>query len=424
MNLLVLVHRIPYPPNKGDKIRSWNEVRHLSERHRVHLGCMVDQEEDWSHVEALRARVASLEAVPLMPRRARIASLAAIAGSKPLSVRYFASQRLERWVADTLRREAIDAVFVFSSQMAEYVMDVDLPRVMDFCDVDSEKWREYAARAPRLLRPIYGLEAQRLAAYERAILERFDASVLVTSRERALWQSLPAELLNRVHVIPNGVDLTYFAPGALRPTPPPDPHALVFTGAMDYYANVDAVTFFAHEVLPRVQQRIPQARFFIVGNRPTPAVTRLAQLPGVEVTGFVEDTRAYYARAAACVVPLRIARGIQNKVLEAMAMGRPVVVTTAAGASLGARAGREVVIADGAEDFAAQVVDLLRNPARAEAVGAAARRFVEREYVWERAMSRLESLLEDAVARHRGGKRAVPVAVEEPTPIAVGTSRG
>jgi len=422
MNLLVLVHRIPYPPNKGDKIRSWNEVRHLSERHRVHLGCLVDQEEDGSHVETLRARVASLEAVPLSPRRARLASLTAIAGTKPLSVRYFASTRLRAWVADTLRREAIDAVLVFSSQMAEYVMDVDLPRVMDFCDVDSEKWREYASRAPRLVRPVYALEARRLAAYERAILERFDASVLVTARERALWSHLPADLQSRVHVIPNGVDLKYFAPGALRPSPPPDPHALVFTGAMDYYANVDAVTFFAHEVLPRVRQSVPQARFLIVGNRPTPAVQRLAQLPGVVVTGFVEDTRVYYAGAAACVVPLRIARGIQNKVLEAMAMGRPVVVSPAAGASLGARSGREVVIAEGAEDFAAQVVGLLRDPARAEAVGAAARRFVERKYVWERAMTRLESLLEDAVARRRGGRRTTAVAVEEHTRIAVGTS--
>ena len=424
MNLLVLVHRIPYPPNKGDKIRSWNEVRHLSERHRVHLGCLVDQAEDWTHVEALRAQVASLEAVPLDPRRARIASLGAIPGSKPLSVRYFASQRLKCWVADTLRREPIDAVFVFSSQMAEYVMDIDLPRVMDFCDVDSEKWREYAVYARRLLRPVYALEARRMAAYERAILQRFDASVLVTSRERALWQGLPADLLRRVHVIPNGVDLATFAPGALRPTPPPDPHAIVFTGAMDYYANVDAVTFFAHEVLPRVRQRVPQARFFIVGSRPAPAVTRLAQLPGVEVTGFVEDIRAYYARAAVCVVPLRIARGIQNKVLEAMAMGRAVVATAAAGASLGARPGREIVIADGAENMAAQVVGLLRDPARAAAVGIAARRFVEREHVWESAMSRLESLLQEAVANHRRGAQPLPLGVEVEAAVASGTTRG
>jgi sugar transferase (PEP-CTERM/EpsH1 system associated) len=422
MNLLVLVHRIPYPPNKGDKIRSWNEVRHLSARHRVHLGCFVDQREDWAHVETLRARVASLEAVPLDPRRARLASLTALAGNQPLSVRYFASQRLQAWVNETVRRESMDAVLVFSSQMAPYVMDLDRPRVMDFCDVDSEKWREYAGRAPRILRPIYALEAARLATFERAVLERFDAGILVTARERALWAHLPAALQARVHVIPNGVDLTYFAPGALRPSPPPDPFALVFTGAMDYWANVDAVTHFAREVLPRVQQEIPPARFYIVGNRPVPAVQRLAQLPGVVVTGFVDDTRAYYARAAACVVPLRIARGIQNKVLEAMAMGRPVVVSPAAGASLGARAGREVLVADGAEAFAERVVELLRDPARAEAVGAAARRFVEREYVWDQSMTRLESLLVDAVARRQGGTRPVAVEATAETAIAVGTA--
>lgn len=411
MNLLYLAHRIPYPPNKGDKIRSWNQVRFLSERHRVHLGCLVDQPEDVQHVEMLRPRFASLEAVPIDARRARWASLGALASHEPLSVRYFASRRLHAWVERLVQQEPLDAVVVFSSQMAAYVQDVRLPRLMDFCDVDSAKWREYARRAPLALRPIYALEARRLAAFERRVLQAFDAATLVTAKERELWRHLPAPLLDKVHVVPNGVDLDTFSPQAAPPGSRREAHALVFTGAMDYWANVDAVVFFAREVLPRIRAAIPDATFYVVGSRPAPEVRALVSLPGVVVTGFVDDIRSYYARAGACVVPLRIARGIQNKVLEAMAMGRPVLATPAAFEGLGARAGRDLEVADGAAALAEAAVRLLRDVERSEAMGAAARRFVEREYVWERAMHAFERLVVH-VAGHRGG--AVSSAVATP----------
>jgi sugar transferase (PEP-CTERM/EpsH1 system associated) len=419
MNILYLAHRIPYPPNKGDKIRSWNELRYLAARHTVHLGCLADAPEDLTHVTTLRPLVESLEVAPLAPRRARLASLAALATGGPLSVRYFASTRLRRYVESVLSRGRLDAVLVFSSPMAAYVWDVPLPRVMDFCDVDSDKWSQYAKRAPHALRPVYALEARRLRLYEKAILERFDAATLVTPREKALWSGLPSglpsHLLDKVHVVPNGVDLEYFAPGQPRPAPPRDPYALVFTGAMDYYANVDAVAFFAEEVLPLVQRAVPQATFYIVGSRPTAAVQALERRPGVVVTGFVEDIRSWYARAAVCVVPLRIARGIQNKMLEAMAMGRPVVASTPAAEGLGALAGEELLVADAPEAWAEAVVGLLRARARAEALGEAARRLVERDYVWERSMRRLEELLSDTVrARESAVQRKETSGVEAP----------
>jgi polysaccharide biosynthesis protein PslH len=289
-----------------------------------------------------------------------------------------------------------------------------LPWVMDFCDVDSDKWQQYAARAPWPLRPVYALEARRLRTFEHDLLERCSAATLVTEREKALWSHVPADLFAKVHVIPNGVDLTYFAPLA----PPADaagaPPTVVFTGAMDYYANVDAVVFFAQEVLPRVRAAVPEVRFLVVGNRPTSRVLALARHPGVEVTGFVPDTRPYYVQASVCVVPLRIARGIQNKLLEAMAMGRPVVASSAAADGLGARAGDELRVADEAAAMAAAVVELLRDPQRATAMGDAARRFVAREYVWERSMRRLEQLLETSCSRRRGDGGTSPVPVAEP----------
>lgn len=393
MNLLFLVHRIPYPPNKGDKIRSWNELRYLAARHTVHLGCLVDQPEDWEHVDSLRPLVASLEVAPLDPRLAKLRSLGAIISGGALSVRYFASKKLRAYVDNVLRTQDIDAVLLFSSPMADYVWGAGVPMVMDFCDVDSDKWRQYAERARFPMRAIYELEARRLRAYEEAILERCASAALVTQQERALWDELPAELRSKVHVIPNGVDLGFFAPDALADPPRREPHAMAFTGAMDYHANVDAVRYFADEILPRVRATFADAMFYIVGSRPTAEVQALASRPGIVVTGFVDDIRSYYARSSLSVVPLRIARGIQNKVLEAMAMGRPVLASRPAFEGLGAEQGREICVAGDADDFAAQTIALLNDSERAEALGQAGRGFVEREYVWDGNMRKLEELL-------------------------------
>jgi sugar transferase (PEP-CTERM/EpsH1 system associated) len=400
VNLLFLVHRIPFPPNKGDKIRSYHELRHLASRHRVHVGCFVDAAEDFAHVPALEQLAASVEAIPLDPRRARWRSLGALASRDPLSVRYFASGRLHRWVRDIVARERIDVVLAFSSPMWEFARDLGLPVIMDFCDVDSDKWRQYVERAPLPLRPVYAIEARRLRAYEESVLHGCAGATLVAARERALWSGLPGELLRKVHVVPNGVDLDFFAPGA-GPRPAVDGNAIVFTGAMDYYANVDAVIWFANEILPRVQAVRPEARFWIVGSRPAAEVQALGNRPGITVTGFVDDVREYYARAAACVVPLRIARGIQNKLLEAMAMARPVVATHAAADGLEPGAAQAVRVADDPDAFARETLALLAAPAEAAALGGVARRYVEQVYRWERSLSALEDLLAQAARRGR-----------------------
>src|SRR5262249_54209597 len=303
-----------------------------------------DRREDLVHVPQLRKLVASLAAVPLDARAARLRSLAALASGEPLSVRHFYSPRLAEWVRATAAREPVDAVLLFSSPMFAYAEHLGLPLVMDFCDVDSDKWRQYAERAPRLLRPIYALEARRLRAYEEHVLRRADAAALVAERELRLWENLPADLHAKVHVVPNGVDLEFFAPRAGSDLQQ-EPDAIVFTGAMDYYANVDAVVHFAHEVLPRVRAVVPGAHFWVVGSNPTPEVLALGKRPDTTVTGFVTDVRAYYTPASVCVVPLRIARGIQNKLLEAMAMGRAVVASPAAAGGLRADAAGAIRIA-------------------------------------------------------------------------------
>jgi len=415
MNLLFLVHRIPYPPNKGDKIRSYHELRYLAARHRVHVGCLVDQPEDLAHVATLRQIAASVEAVPLDPRRARLRSLTALASGEPLSVRYFASGALRRWVHETVERERIDAVLLFSSPMFEYVRDLPVPVVMDFCDVDSDKWRQYVAHAPLVMRPVYALEARRLRAYEEKVLRACRSAVLVAERERRMWSSMPDGLLEKVRVIPNGVDLEFFAPHA-GPPAAREPRAIVFTGAMDYYANIDGVTFFADEVLPRIRAAEPDAHFYIVGSRPAPEVVALGKRAGITVTGFVDDVRAYYARAAVCVVPLRIARGIQNKLLEALAMGRPVVATRAAAEGLEPGAADALRTAGDAAALAAECVALLQAPDTAEALGQAGRRYVERAYLWDRALAGLEALLQEAAGSSGATPETVPAAAPQRVP--------
>jgi sugar transferase (PEP-CTERM/EpsH1 system associated) len=393
--LLFLAHRIPYPPNKGDKIRSWHLFEHLARRHVVHLGCFIDDPADRQHEAAVRTLCGDClcGTLPRSPLQARNAAV--LASGEPVTLRHYRRRAMTDFVASVARRR-LDGVFVYSSAMAPYALDVVAPRrILDLVDVDSDKWRQYAAQKRPPARWVYAREARTLLAFERRAALAFDASLLVSDNEARLFRELAPEAAARVHALPNGVDLERFSP-AVRQASPFDPGeaALVFTGAMDYWANVDAVTWFADAVLPAVRRARQDATFWIVGANPDPAVLRLAERSGVRVTGRVPDTRPYLAHAAAVVAPLRVARGTQNKVLEAMATGRPVVTTTAAAAGVeAARPGRDLLVADAPAAFAAAVDGLLAAPADAAALGSRARRCVERNYSWARSLDRLDELL-------------------------------
>jgi len=260
---------------------------------------------------------------------------------------------------------------------------------------------------------LYGLEARRLFAFERAVAERVAASVFVTREEARLLSVAVPHCANRIVAIENGVDSDYFSPDRSFASPfEPGEHAIVFTGAMDYWPNVDAVSWFAREVLPRVRSRDDRARFHIVGMNPDASVRALAQ-GCVRVTGRVDDVRPYLAHARVVVAPLRIARGIQNKILEAMAMGRPTVVTSGAARPLSARAGSELEVADDAEDFATKVLASMQ-PAIGEAMGRGARARIVADYAWASKLAGYDALLagnEEA--------RAVPAAPAAPRPLAI-----
>lgn len=304
---------------------------------------------------------------------------------------------MRRWVSDILRREKHDVVFVYSSAMAQYVMDHDLGGarlVMDFVDVDSDKWRQYASEAKAPMRWVYRREAHKLLAFDRKVAARADAGILVSDVEAALWRTLAPEAATKTHGIANGIDCRYFSPRHVwsNPLTGPGPH-FVFTGTMDYWPNVDAVKWFAKAVFPKLRAGRPDATFTIVGSKPTADVTALQSQAGVHVTGRVADVRPYLAHAHAAVAPMRIARGIQNKILEAMAMARPVVAAQCCVDAIDAQPGHELVGAESVTDYVTAVARLLDQPALADTIGAAGRQRVLNSYSWDAHLSRLDRFL-------------------------------
>jgi len=382
-NLLFLPHRMPYPPNKGDKVRSFHLLEHLARTHRVFVGTFVDDPEDEQHIQTLRAMCAELHVQRLHPRSARVRSLRGLLGGQALSLPYYRSAGLAQWVDSLVAREALDAAVVFSSPMAQYLQrHAELPMWVDFVDVDSAKWADYAPNHRWPLSWLYAREGRRLLAYERGLALRARRSYFATEKEAELFRALAPECAGAVEAMNNGVDASYFSPTETRPSPfGSDETALVFTGAMDYWPNVDAVTWFAQTVLPRLREQRPSLRLHVVGRSPAPAVCALAG-DAVAVTGTVPDVRPYLQHAAVVVAPLRLARGIQNKILEAMAMARPVVAAQSCVDALDAVAGVEIVPASEPADYVHAIDELLRSSERAAALGAAGRRRVLQSYSW------------------------------------------
>lgn len=331
--ILFLSHRIPYPPDKGDKIRSYHLLEALAADHTLHVGTFVDDPADWVHVEAVQRLCKGETCIrPLHPQRARLRSASGLLSGQPLTLAYYRDAILHRWVRELGARRPLAGVFAFSACMAQYATKAALapgaPRVLDLCDVDSDKWRQYAGNHGQPLKAVYAREARTLAAAEARFVRDFDATLVIAEPEARLLRQGAGEGASRIRVVGNGVDTGYFDPARRYERPfPDDVRAVVFTGAMDYHANVDGVAWFAREVLPAIRRDSPQVRFVIVGSNPAAEVQALAGLPGVVVTGRVADVRPYLAHAVVVVAPLRIARGVQNKVLEALAMARPVVAT-------------------------------------------------------------------------------------------------
>lgn len=382
-NILFLVHRIPFPPNKGDKIRSFHFLKALSERFNVFLATFVDDEQDWQHRESLSAYCRDVFCLPLQPRTAKIRSLTGLVNGKALSLPYYHNAELQDWVDRAIDQYGIEKVMIFSSVMGQYVLEKsDLKIVADFVDVDSDKWRQYAQKKRWPESWIYRREAVKLLSYERLLARRASISAFVSVQEAELFKQLAPECSEKVTAVNNGVDVDYFNPAMVFPTPYHQVEKImVFTGAMDYWANVDAVEWFAREVLPRILRQIPHAKLYIVGSKPAKDVRALENKQSVFVTGRVEDIRPFLAHASIAIAPLRIARGIQNKVLEAMAMEKTVLATSPAMEGIQGYDTENVVVGDDCEQMAEQACRLLSLPPE-RLHSPSNRSFVESNFSW------------------------------------------
>jgi sugar transferase (PEP-CTERM/EpsH1 system associated) len=386
--ILFLAHRTPYPPDKGDRIRTYNVMRFLSRRAHVHVACLADEPvsaEQRAGLERLAARVG---VVPI--GRARwLRALGSLAAGGTVSQGAFRSPRLARLLRSWARDTRYDACLISASSLASYVELPGLrevPAVIDLIDLDSQKWLDYAA-AGGLKAWLYRIEAARLREVERRLEARFRAGVVVSETEANLFRQFgPADF---IQVIPNGVDLDYFAP-----VPASETVGCVFVGAFDYKPNVEGALWFCQQVWPELHRRHPQARCQLVGRRPTAAVQALNAFPGVEVVGQVADVRPFVAGARVVIAPLQIARGIQNKVLEALAMGKAVLATPQAFAGIQARAGEHLLAASTAPEWIASLERLWSDSSLRARLGAAGREFVAANHSWNACLSPFASLLD------------------------------
>lgn len=410
MRILFLAHRLPYPPNKGDKIRSCWELRALAERHDVDLACFYDQPEDEQYIDQVARYCGHCYVEKLAPLKSRLRAGLALLRAKPFSIAYFHSAKMERAIRDALRARNYDLIFVFSSSMAHYVDRVSgVPKVLDMVDVDSEKWAQYARRAHAPLAWLWNYEADRLAGYEAKLLDDYSATLVCTDAEADLLRERCSS--PKINVVGNALDTQYFDPaathlpeqiGRLQPY-------VVFSGAMDYLPNVDAVTYFCREILPLVRQKISNITFIIAGMNPSRAVRQLAAEKGVQVTGTVPDMRPYLQGAAAAVIPMRVARGIQNKVLESLAMGLPVITTSRVKASLPGSLSPFVFAEDSSASFAQRVAEVVATGFKPS--WEPLRQALAWEYGAPKVLQKLENILAQAVrsgvARRQVGEVAV-----------------
>jgi len=390
--MLFIAHRMPYPPDKGERVRAFHELKALSRHFRITLASLACGDPDACAAAELRECCEKVITGSAGGNLGLLRGALSLCAGNSVTEGYFRDRGLLRTLLEETQREPFDLVFAYSSSTLPYALTVPArARVMDLVDIDSAKWTGYAQAAwwPKSI--LYRMEARGVGALERRAVEKCDAVLLVSEAEVAALRLTSG----KVTAIGNGVDTDFFKPDG---SVPQQATALVFTGTMDYRPNVEGVCWFVREVWPELKRRAPQLTFTIVGRDPSRAVRELAEAPGVKVTGSVPDVRPYLAAATAAVAPLRIARGIQNKILEAMACGRAVVASSQAIEGLDVRIGEEVLRADSADEWQTCILDLLSNESRRRSLAHAARARVVADYSWDSRMAPLVSICDRLAA--------------------------
>ena len=394
--ILFLAHRIPWPADRGDKIRSHHILRHLAGIVPVHVGAFADDDRDMGFIAEMEPNFASVHVEKREKPQWR-AGIEALRTGAPVSVASFASGGMAAWVNGLLGSRRISHIFVFSGQMAQYVPEsFDGKFIMDFVDVDSAKFESYAGEGNPAMRWVNAREGRMLSAFEHTIARRADANLFVSDAEAALFRQRSGLDANSVMALSNGIDTVSYDPDSDIPDAKrlPNGKLIMFTGQMDYRPNIEAVSDFAQRAMPAIRKAHKGAKFVIVGRNPTDAVRGLANLDGVVVTGSVDDVRSWLKAASVVVAPLRIARGIQNKVLEAMAMAKPVVASAAAAEGIDAQHEEHFQVAQNIEEEISQVCSLLADPGGAKRLGTRARSHVVAQYGWDRQLALLNEIMD------------------------------
>ncbi len=389
MNILYLCHRFPFPPKRGGKIRPFNMIRHLAQAgHRVHVGSLVRSQAEADEGKGIAPHCAGFDMALVTEGVQWARMVTRLPLSTPSSMGYFYSSALAGRVKQLLAQQRWDLIFVHCSSVAQYVQHVQgTPKILDFGDMDSQKWLEYANYKPFPLSLGYRFEGHKMLAAEKRLARRFD---LCTATTRAEWQTLNDYGTGAAtDWFPNGVDAQYFSPtdGVY------DADTISFIGRMDYYPNQECMSRFCKQVWPLLKQRRPSLKLLIVGADPSPEMRALGSLPGVTVTGSVPDVRPFIRGSALMVAPLAIARGTQNKILEAMGMGVPVVTSSAAAGGVDAEAEQHFLVADSPADLAAAVLRIVENPAERARLAAAGRERMLSHHAWPRSMQRLDAII-------------------------------
>jgi len=389
MKILFVCHRLPFPPKRGGKIRPFNIIRHLTESgHSVTVGSLARSDEELAEGQPLREYCDKLFVGQINPAAAVAHMVARLPISVPSSMGNFYSRSLHREIREELQQTRFDLIFVHCSSVAQYVRSAKgTPSILDFGDMDSQKWLDYSSFRRFPLSMGYWLEGTKLCREEKRLAGKFDLSTCTTQAELETLRSFDAA--RQTDWFPNGVDAEFFSPT----DKPYNPDQICFIGRMDYYPNQQAMLHFCNNVLPVIQSRRPATKLIIVGAEPSGEIRNLADEPGVTVTGTVPDVRDYVRDSAISVAPLAIARGTQNKILESMAMGVPVICSDNAAGGVDATPGKHLLIAKSPGQYADNIIRLLDSADERHEFSLAARQRVLSAHSWPASMARLDGII-------------------------------
>jgi len=388
MNILFICHKVPYPPDKGEKIRTFNIIKHLSRHHKIFLYSLCDKKEDLKHGEQLKAYCASVDIYYIRPGRAFLRMLACIFTKRPFTLGYFSENKMKRCIDEKIKTTNMDILFASCSSSAQYIMDIkNKKKIVDLIDVDSDKWKQLGKAAWPPLSLVYLSESKRLERIEKDINEAFEYSIVTTDREKEKLGRICPLGKEKVCVVNNGVDNDFFGVEHNAVEAP----VLIFTGQMDYPPNVDSAIYFYKKILPIIKKSVPDTLFYIVGRSPSPLIRIICR--EAITTGYVKDIRKYLAGACVYVAPMRLVFGVENKILEAMAFGLPVVATTEVSKTIKAVPGKDIIIKDEPGEFANAVIELLSDRGKRDLITENAKKYVKTYHDWEKNLAVLDAVL-------------------------------